>query len=96
MRGDNDQYDFPVCDVWERSEPVSLNRQHEFKEVRLDEDSQTLICEGDDTIITVLCPDEEPIARSSSSEEGRCAGCHRTHDEDRCPVCGTEGKISIE
>jgi hypothetical protein len=92
MRGDLERYDFPVCSVWEQAEPVSLNRPHTFTEIRLDEDSQTLLCRRGGTIVTVLRRYTEPIVRSSSSKNSHCAGCHRTHNEDRCPVCGTEQK----
>lgn len=95
MRGTQDQYDFPFCMIWERAETVSLNRPHDFNEVRFDEDSQTLLCRKQETVVTVLCPQYEPISRSSSTNQIRCAGCHQSHSKNRCPTCGTERATNL-
>ena len=52
MRGNSPG--LPVSIVWERAEPVSLSKNQDFEEVRLDKESSTLLCCRDRTIVTVL------------------------------------------
>lgn len=40
----------------ERAETISLDRPHDFNEVKFDEESQTLLCRKGNIIVTVLRP----------------------------------------
>jgi hypothetical protein len=60
MRGD--QPDTPLGSVWHRAIAVSLHRPHGFSEIRFDEDSDTLLCQKEGTIVTVLCANRESFS----------------------------------
>lgn len=84
------EFDLAVGAVWHRAAAVTLGRPHNFDEIRLDGESNTLLCRRDSSIITVLYAEGEPVLQPSKSKE--CLGCgyEYDHKECQCPICGTE------
>lgn len=62
MRGG--QPDIPLDSVWHRAIGVTLHRPHGFSEVRFDRDSDTLLCRTEETIVTVLCANQESFSKA--------------------------------
>lgn len=92
------EFHYRPSQAWNRAEVVELESR-DFDTVRYDEQTETLLCVNDGTLITVLSAAYEtfsPVIAGEGNSTIRCVACGRSRNQaaDECPHC--ESRVVVD